>query len=885
MDGSPDRPVGNSPRVGVKPNPVSIPFSLSFIDGKGRLSLRDFSSPPISIQQLELDITGLSFPFDLTSGPNRLRDRWLEAVVLDISVPLGVLRSAIDQLERDHEGLSELHIDVDRDALEIVGRFGESLESPWFVLRYVTDVAGEQDIILRPALFVLFGPPTISFQHAAAQLARLPLGSLAPVAFDLRVGDIARTALKRFLLPAGYRIPDCRKLRLKGIELNRRVGVRLTFDRGGIASASPSSTAMAIAEVQQLLRPGDDAVIEGDIEGARAHYLEALTREPGHVVIVERLAWLDATSSTRVEAARVGCERGLEGNDSPGLHAVLGSLLIGDGAFEEAASHFQSLGDHLSPLGQSRLLLLLGRLKLERDAAGAATLLESALALDPNLVDALGLLRDCYVALGQRRQLEAVAARLTAATAHPKLRGRILTDLGKLWHQQFGDVYRATDCYEQALLHEPDSPDALIGLAECHAAKGEYQAALRCLDATAKGAAGRDDKALEVFAHIRAGELWEEIGDRASASARYHRAVSIDSTSTQALERAAETDVALGRHSMAASGYATLIAQASLEGDFLKWSKSLARLVRLQLDHLHAPAAALAACERYLEARPDDGEIEALHAEARRTKSTLEGSTLLEHFEEAAQNAQNVQNVQKTLPTAVLTDSPTMAPPDAPTVMPTSGEPVDHFANLATIVELGKLDESPVGDVEVDESYEAPPSLFNSDPATDLFSAISRATDVPSKISSSERRRPSQMVDHDDVESLLGKHLEHPDDEAATEAVIERLEGDEDWTRLAAVLSGVLENISAKTPTPALSSREVTVLCHLAEVLIEGLEDRQSGAECLLRVASIVPAAEGAAHARRAAALLRHEGLPQQAADAEKLAERLASRGRSHAGS
>ena len=69
--------------------------------------------------------------------------------------------------------------------------------------------------LLGAALFALLGPPTISFQQVAAAIAAAELpGGFSPSGLSLRLVDLPKQALRRLMLPAGYRLPDVRGLRL-----------------------------------------------------------------------------------------------------------------------------------------------------------------------------------------------------------------------------------------------------------------------------------------------------------------------------------------------------------------------------------------------------------------------------------------------------------------------------------------------------------------------------------------------------------------------------------------------------------------------------------------------------------------------------------------------
>ena len=592
----------------------ALPFSLSFAHGTGRLTLVDHARFDVFIRRLELEITGLTFPFDLTGGPVRLRDRWLTATELEVGIDLRVARHGVATLPGEREGLSHLALGIDRGAFEVVGRVPGGTRGCWFVVRYDHDVVDERDLVLRPSLFAMLGPPVASFPQVAVALARLASDRFERRGLDLIARDVPRRVLKRTLVQEGYRLPDCRRLRLGSVRLGSAALV-LSFSARTVPPDAAAGAAMALNEVEALSAPGDESVAAGDLAAARRHYLAALRMEPDHPALVSRLAWLDAADPARREAARAACLRLADTSDDPGAQALMASLDLASGDVDPAIERFEELASRLGPLGRSRVMLLLGKLKAPAGASPAAVLLESAIGLDPLLVEALEALRDCYAAGGMLEQLEWVGERLVAAHDRPEDRGRVLVELGRTYHERFGDVDRAARHYEQALLHSPEAHAALFGLAECKAARGDHRTALRCLDAVVRIAADRGDRQLEALAHVRAGERWQEMGDLTSAATRFHRAVASDPASKLALERAAGADVTLGRMEKAAEGYRQLAALAEGEDEEL-WRSTLLGLARLYLDRLRVPEAALAALDRVLAASPDDETALALRAQA-----------------------------------------------------------------------------------------------------------------------------------------------------------------------------------------------------------------------------------------------------------------------------
>src|SRR5262245_51972922 len=90
------------------PTPSALGFSLSLVEGKGVLGLR--GQPffdVIAIEELELEIPGLRFPFDLTGGPSRFRRKRCRMR----GATLVVTERRLDAWLRARPGLAELGVE------------------------------------------------------------------------------------------------------------------------------------------------------------------------------------------------------------------------------------------------------------------------------------------------------------------------------------------------------------------------------------------------------------------------------------------------------------------------------------------------------------------------------------------------------------------------------------------------------------------------------------------------------------------------------------------------------------------------------------------------------------------------------------------------------
>jgi tetratricopeptide (TPR) repeat protein len=787
------------------------------------LVLTDYPVGDLRIDRLELNIRGLTFPFDLTGGAHQLRDRWLEVSSLEFTVPGQCFREVLHQLEPRAELFSELRLEWHRQRAELTGRLGQGPESPWFVLQFLHDGAADGDVLLRPYLFVLLGPPALSFPQVAGAVSHLSWPHAVAQGIDLCIRGGARQLLMELLPRAGYRIPDCRHLMLRHLSTDGD-GVTLSFAQRHASYANSAPQALALREVYDLLQPGDEAVLAGELEKARQTYWAAFRSEPGHPLLMERMAWLDAINPHRREAALVACERALAQHESAGLRALVASLALASGDVDEAERQLTVVAEQLGPYGRSRVLTLLGKGRASHDPAAAASLLETALSHDPNYIDALEALRDCYVALGVREELRSLGARLVLAQADGKGRARVLCGMGKLWLEAFDDVPQASASYHEALFHLPDDEEVLLGLAECCRRQGDWEAGLRCIDAVARQAAARGDSAQEAEAHVRAGQFWSAMGDMLSAATRFHRAVKQNSLSLNALTHAARADLALGRRDMAAATLRQLMLQARNQGDQRSWRRALMKYVPLQVEDLGAPKAAEAAIQSYLADHPGDEEV----VRSFRALTSPTGPSL-----PAARDVERGADTK--LPTRP-------APP----------EMADDAAPLAALV------------LDVVDNRQGPESPGQPPETVADFRGAEPAEALPAP----PAPPPPLLAMSSGVDGLLQAHYADPTDQEVARQLIDALEREDDWPRLAAVLSGLAENASDV-------SRQIELYAHLAEVLIEGLDDGESGAECLLQVAQLVGQGEGAVHARRAAALLLQAGLPEPAQAAERLASQL----------
>jgi len=234
---------------------LSLPLSLRFDGGQGILSLDEPLEGAPRIERLEMEIPDLTFPFDLSGGTKSLRDRWLKVARLDISACLDDVPRA-GQGHSPVPGLRDVELALCDGALEAVGRIDDGSGQTQFIVRYLPDVIEDRELVLRPSVMLLLGPPCLPATVVAAKLCESFEPIVERIGIDAAIGDIPARALRRMLPPSGYRVPDHRSLSLLSLTLAGRRG-SLSFSNDLRPRAVAGAEAMALTEATRLAREGD----------------------------------------------------------------------------------------------------------------------------------------------------------------------------------------------------------------------------------------------------------------------------------------------------------------------------------------------------------------------------------------------------------------------------------------------------------------------------------------------------------------------------------------------------------------------------------------------------------------------------------------------------
>jgi tetratricopeptide (TPR) repeat protein len=511
----------------------ALGFSLSLASGKGRLGLsaRTFRDL-ITIEQLELEIPGLRFPFDVTGGPARFQHR---------RCALATARFAIDEARlstwlRGRPGLKELGLTIDELRLEsellvLAGTVRTGDCAAELLAKAELVPAGGPRVALSLCELRLFGYVPIAAPELGARLLAL-VASGSPKAVELDgatdlVTNPAQLVLQKLLPEHGWRAPDTRAV---AVEHARVRPGRIEITYGASAHASPAASARFgwVHEGKARYRELEALIAAGEAAEAYAGYRRELAPSGHHPFVIARTLELSCAQLFLHEEAQREAEAALlrRPDFAPAL-AALAQIADACGDAKTRAERLAELAQAYANAGETedaaRVRRLAGDAFLTCDPEHATQLYEQALAIrprDPRLLDALAVR---YAAEARHDDLERLLEQRLNFESAPAIAVPIRLALARLVLARGGAPKRARAELERAIEHS-DDPEVWDTLAEALAAEGNPARALAAADRAARIYEDRQDRGASVRALTRAADAAAASGDLDGARERLTRA-------------------------------------------------------------------------------------------------------------------------------------------------------------------------------------------------------------------------------------------------------------------------------------------------------------------------------------------------------------------------
>jgi tetratricopeptide (TPR) repeat protein len=159
--------------------------------------------------------------------------------------------------------------------------------------------------------------------------------------------------------------------------------------------------------------------------------------------------------------------------------------------------------------------------------------MQQALRLDPAHADALASIASLLRQHGQWSELTRALTSQAAAEPSPDRKTELYIQLGHVLDRQAQDVDGAIEAYQQALVHDPVSPDALAALGRLYR---DTQAWAQLADILSRRARLTLDDTALVHIQLEVGSILHlQLGDTAQAIAAYQKVVEVEPANLVAL--------------------------------------------------------------------------------------------------------------------------------------------------------------------------------------------------------------------------------------------------------------------------------------------------------------------------------------------------------------
>jgi hypothetical protein len=424
---------------------------------------------PLVLLELEWSLPGLAFPLDLSGGVREFRHRrgQLQHAVIELdparlaewlrgrlSGALGGLQAAVS--------VWPVHAGV---GIGLRGADG-CLAFDW-LWAPTGDTA--RFVISAPRIAGRLRGPAI--QHALT-VTDTALGRVAKRAGRVvELGPLVELLTKELLPPLGVRVPSTTGIWLSDVRHHDEVS-RIVAAPSQKSHDMPSEGLRGL-EFAELVREADEALVAGDLDGARARYMTALEHAPRHPELCHVVASIDKDYEERTEAAL-----GLLVESLPATaFGLVGAELLAQVGDEQGAETAIRQQAHHERYPSLAALLWLRLSELSSDPVRRADALDQALATCPSSEEARWGRFLSRLDSGDLNGAVADAEHLEAAARGNEAKHAAITRAAAAM-QTHGYQQPARRLFERALRYLPSDVAATLGLARAFIADGSARRAL-----------------------------------------------------------------------------------------------------------------------------------------------------------------------------------------------------------------------------------------------------------------------------------------------------------------------------------------------------------------------------------------------------------------------
>ncbi|MCP4197680.1 MAG: tetratricopeptide repeat protein [Proteobacteria bacterium] len=590
-------------------------FALSFSGGQGILTLRNEPlSEIVTVEQLDLVIPNLAFPFDITGGVGGLRNKRHMLSRLTFTVTLEKLQRFIGSKLPDASLCFNPILRFEKDHVAVMLDYGPKGSRVPITFRLLP-MNSHGQIKLLVDDYRTYGPLPASMLLVTTTCIK-ELAGLTPNGLNIELPEPIKNALFGLLPPRGWRIPDYRKLKLHSLQLMPDRAIldyrHPSYFDGTFPSAFIGDETTEIArtrkqEESNIAHAGDTLLVDGQVESARTTYAKMMDKDPSSPVIISRLASVDVVNhdlrDTACSLVAGALEKFPERND---LKAVLahGAAINGDTAQEDRIlKPLTEKGNTLERLASG---LRSGYLLIETDPASAAQALEGALAAERSHRQVLKALMTAQALAGNLERVRTLIPRWIAIHKEARQRAKAYVMVGDILLSDMNQPTEAARHFERAALSDPQNLDAAWGIAEALSRAGEFQRAITQFERLERIYRERENSDGIAQALGAIGEMWLERKEPALALQRLQEAVELAPDNSHLHISLADALLQTSRPADAAGELETALYCAGSESKELWWGETALKLAEIYMADLGDAAAG----EPWARAAADFSELE-----------------------------------------------------------------------------------------------------------------------------------------------------------------------------------------------------------------------------------------------------------------------------------
>ena len=518
----------------------ALGFALNFISGRGLLTTRARRFGPLNLKALTLEIPNIAFPFDVSGGAERFKNQRCILRQLAFGLDPEGLQSLLAHANLAANGFTGVRVAIGEGHVELAGVFKAGDAQADFTMR-----ASVMALAAHELHVVFYDTRIYGWLPLAAPL--LPVYLRQALGFKMldnsRAGAWRLRPAEQFvrqMLPrGGWKIPSLAQAHFVTAEICRnQISINVGPDddptpRQQAERALPPAAVRALEGITAFA-PAEEALGRGAIRDAYQLLREALDDGRGGPWARERLLQIGAADPELfVETQNLAEETLAQKHDDIAALLALAAIAAHTSNFAIAAKAYADLA-----AGARQRKERLDILAAEMACGAAASRVDPQQALhayeraaarahDSELVQSrVFVLRRTT---GDFAGAAEAGERWVALLHDPPRAAQGHWQLGQLYLSQLNDYRRARLHFERALRLNPEAIDALEGLAETYAARGEPARAATYLVRLAEAAEALRDSGRVIALNLRLGDIWLRwLNDPDSAATRYHRVLDID---------------------------------------------------------------------------------------------------------------------------------------------------------------------------------------------------------------------------------------------------------------------------------------------------------------------------------------------------------------------